>query len=145
MKTIFRRIIKDIKQWYVVIIAIIIYSVIVKFVFDAFCPFLIFSGIPCAGCGMTRAVYHIVAGDIKKGLELNPVAPLWMLLGLYCVWIRYIKGNKIKELSLLLGIAGVITFGVYIYRMVVYFPDTPPLIYFEDNILIKIFKMCFNA
>jgi hypothetical protein len=40
------------------------------------CPFRRLLGIPCAGCGMTRALAHLAVGDWRSALALHPLAPL---------------------------------------------------------------------
>lgn len=37
-----------------------------------FCPFEALTGIPCPGCGMTRAILNLVAGDIGGAAAYNP-------------------------------------------------------------------------
>jgi len=53
------------------------------------------TGIPCPGCGATRAIVHLLHGDASAGLAMNPLAalvavsfvgagllaPLWVALG----------------------------------------------------------------
>ena len=38
------------------------------------CPFALFSGKPCPGCGITRAAHALFQGDLQRAAELNPVA-----------------------------------------------------------------------
>lgn len=40
----------------------LVYYQIVHSVFDAFCPMLVLTGIPCAGCGLTRAALYLLRG-----------------------------------------------------------------------------------
>jgi len=37
-----------------------------------FCPFEAVTGIPCPGCGMTRAMLSLIAGDIGSASASNP-------------------------------------------------------------------------
>lgn len=37
-----------------------------------FCPFEALTGVPCPGCGMTRAILSLVAGDIGGAAAYNP-------------------------------------------------------------------------
>lgn len=38
------------------------------------CPFYNTTGHPCPGCGMTRAIHHIVTGDLIKAVVYHPVS-----------------------------------------------------------------------
>ncbi len=37
-----------------------------------FCPFKVITGIPCPGCGMTRAMTSLIQGDFINAALLNP-------------------------------------------------------------------------
>ncbi len=41
-----------------------------------FCPLRFLLGIPCPGCGMTRALAHLARGEWRPALALHPLAPL---------------------------------------------------------------------
>ncbi|MBK6516319.1 MAG: DUF2752 domain-containing protein [Polyangiaceae bacterium] len=38
------------------------------------CPTAIISGMPCPGCGMTRAALALAHGDVHRACSLNPLA-----------------------------------------------------------------------
>jgi hypothetical protein len=40
------------------------------------CPLRLFTGIPCPGCGMTRAFAHLAKGEWSAALHDHPLAPL---------------------------------------------------------------------
>ena len=44
------------------------------------CPFLHYLGVPCPGCGLTRATYWLLRGDIRTALTFHAFAPLSLLL-----------------------------------------------------------------
>ena len=47
------------------------------------CPFLSLTGIPCPGCGMTRALCHLLQGNFRVAFSYNPlvfVLPLYLFL-----------------------------------------------------------------
>jgi Protein of unknown function (DUF2752) len=48
------------------------------------CPFLHITGIPCPGCGLTRATYLLLRGDIHASLTFHAFAPI-VLLGIAVV------------------------------------------------------------
>jgi hypothetical protein len=39
----------------------------------AFCPFRMWSGLPCPGCGLTRSVVALVQGDPAASLHFHPL------------------------------------------------------------------------
>lgn len=136
-----KRIIKDIKDFYPAMILFAVYNVMVRRVFHAFCPFLIVTGFPCAGCGMTRAVCCILKGQLERGMSLNPAAPLWIAFLIYFFTERYIIGNTPRICKIILGVVILITFAIYIFRMINFFPGNPPLVFYENNIISNIFRV----
>jgi len=59
------------------------------------CPFRRFVGLPCPGCGSTRAVLALLQGDVAAALALNPLAvflvfvgPLAWYFGRHRTWSR---------------------------------------------------------
>ena len=135
IRIVFGRIWKDIKSLWFAFFLLMLYNVIVRKVFHAFCPQLILTGFPCAGCGMTRAVFYILTGRFTRGMKLNPAAPLWILfLGWLCI-NRYLRGVRSVNTSLWLGLVCAVTFGIYLYRMMHFFPGEPPMVYYRNNVL----------
>ena len=57
------------------------------------CPFKFVTGLPCPGCGGTRAVMALLHGQILEAIYLNPlsvllvvlaiIAPLWLFIDCY--------------------------------------------------------------
>ena len=137
MQKILQRLIQDIKDYYVGVLLFIGYSIVVRHVFHAFCPMLIITGIPCAGCGMTRAICCILTGQLQRGMDLNPAAPFWIVW--FVLWgiERYIFGRNRKWILYLLAFVCVITLLIYIIRMSTQFPSYPPMTYYRGNILSK--------
>ena len=43
------------------------------------CPLLHTLGIPCPGCGLTRATYFLLHGDIRTSLTYHAFAPFFLL------------------------------------------------------------------
>lgn len=135
LRNIAERILKDIKEygWAAVIFAV--YYIIVHLTNSAFCPLIQIAGLPCAGCGMTRAFLFMVRGELARAFYIQPMAYVIIAFVLYCGFFRYIKGSRIrgfKPLFILL-VSSVLLF--YIIRMYLHFPDRVPYVYAADNIL----------
>lgn len=133
--TVYGRIATDICQYKIAILFFLLYNIVVRVIFHAFCPSLIVYGVPCAGCGMTRAVYYILTGSVSRGMALNPAAPLWIILISYLLINRYILGRKGKLLYPMLIVVCIVTMGIYIYRMMYEFPGDPPMVRYKNSIL----------
>lgn len=135
IKEIGNRIWKDIRQFSPAAVIFVVYYVIVHLRYGAFCPLLIATGIPCAGCGLTRAGLFLLQGQFVKAAYINPaIFPIIMLI-LYGGFFRYICGKKIKGLSVILGflIGGMLI--LYGVRMYLYFPNRAPYVYYQRNVL----------
>lgn len=46
------------------------------------CYFTQLTGLPCPGCGMTRAASAWMRGDISAALRLHPFSPLLIIIGI---------------------------------------------------------------
>lgn len=139
IQAIVKRLWSDLKNFRFAILALVLYNVLVRSVFHAFCPQLILTGFPCAGCGMTRAVFYILTGRFARGMRLNPAAPLWILFLGWFFANRYVRGARPKRVAMWLGLVCAATLVIYLYRMLHYFPGEPPMVYYRNNILRRIF------
>ena len=127
-----------------IILIFTVYYMIVHAVFHAFCPVVIITGFPCAGCGMTRAVFYLCTGRFVRSWQLNPMAfPVIMFIG-YCMVCRYFLGKKIKGFKTGLVILGLGMLTAYIYRMYTVFPNRPPYTYTSGNFLEKSFPVLYS-
>ena len=128
------RIVGDFKEAGIVLLLFLVYYLIMDVLFDAFCPFLIMGGIPCAGCGLTRAVIFLAKGQVIRAFRINPSVFLILIFLLYCGYFRYIKGRKVKRLGAALGVLILCMLVIYVCRMYLYFPDRVPYVYKSDNL-----------
>jgi hypothetical protein len=88
---------------------------------------------------LTRAMYLLVTFRFKRSMSMNPSVLVWLVLILYIIYTRYIKGNyNRKKVQILLAFTCIITLAIYIYRMVNYFPSYPPMVYYKNNIIMRI-------
>ena len=135
MKAAVKRLWKDVYDYKIGILAFLLYDITVHMAFHAFCPLVLFAGLPCAGCGMTRAMFFLITGQFARSWALHPMAFPVLLFLLYCVMARYLMGKRVWGFK-----AGVILlcFGmlaVYGYRMCAVFPKRPPYVYTGGNFL----------
>lgn len=132
------RIAGDIKQYGIAGVLLFIYTVVVNLVFHAFCPLVIFCGLPCPGCGITRAAVCIVTGRWRQAWRLNPVIFPIVLTALYFAWNRYLLGIRAKGIKWCLMLDAALLIIIYLVRMYLYFPDREPYVYVEDNVLARL-------
>lgn len=129
---------RDIKEYRLFILAFVIYDAAVQVLFGAFCPMVIVAGLPCPGCGMTRAVFYFATGQFEKGWQMNPLGILWFALAVYFAVMRYWFGKEAKgELQIGGGLAACML-ALYLYRMYRFFPGELPVCYMEGNLLERI-------
>jgi hypothetical protein len=59
-----------------------------------FCPFKALTGIPCPGCGMTRAMLSVTKGDFRGAFGYNPFS----FFLLFMVVVSIIPGRQAEKL-----------------------------------------------
>ena len=138
MPVIWKRIKQDIRQHGTGILAVVVLYFGMHALFDAFCPSVIVTGFPCPGCGMTRAVLYLLRGQFQRAWELNPAAFFWCVWALWFAFERYIRGRKCKGLTWMLTGTALFMIIVYMIRMVRFFPNRPPYVYTENNVLARL-------
>ena len=80
------------------------------------CPMKMIFGIPCAGCGLTRAMLSFFSGNIEQAIAYHP---LFFLVGtelVYLIFRRHFKLNSKTELAILI-VTLILFIVTYIYRM----------------------------
>jgi|SRR4030095_6914003 Protein of unknown function (DUF2752) len=60
------------------------------------CPFLKVTGLPCPGCGLTRALFFLIKGDLKTSLTYHAFAPLF-LLGFLVVAVASVLPDRTRQ------------------------------------------------
>ena len=139
IETVYGRIMTDVKEYGMAVVALFIYTVVVNLVFRVFCPLVIFTGFPCPGCGITRASVCLLAGRWGQAWQLNPVVFPVMAAAVYFAVNRYLLGKKARGFRWMIIAVFVLLLAVYCIRMYLYFPERVPYIYTHDNILARMF------
>lgn len=114
---------------------IIVFAVI--FIGDS-CIIRNITGLPCPSCGMTRAYFAFFKGDIKTAFFYHPL--FWLVPIIFIsLTSKKVRNNKPILCSFI-----AIFLSVYIIRMILYFPHTPPLDYNSDSYLSVVWKIIVN-
>jgi hypothetical protein len=86
------------------------------------CPFFHALGIPCPGCGLTRASLALFHGDLKQSIALHAFAPIF-LAGLAVVTCSAVVPQRQREriairtesLERYTGITSLLLIGLFLY------------------------------
>lgn len=126
---------KDIRTYKALLLALILYDGAAMLCFGAFCPVVIVTGLPCPGCGMTRAVFYLITGQFAKSWAVHPMGILWTALAVCFLLSRYWFAKPTKVILQAGGVLAVCMLALYLYRMYCCFPGGPPMVYREGNLL----------
>jgi len=132
------RIRTDIRQYWKAAVAFCMYVLSVQTLFGRFCPMLLFCGLPCPGCGMTRAFFLVLQLRFAEAYQMHPLVYGWIALGIVFCVRRYVMGKEVKSLQKYVIVLLAVMVVFYIYRMIWIFPNQEPMTYFEGNLLWKI-------
>ena len=125
---------QDVTVWSPAIILFFIYHEVMIHLFNASCPLILLLGIPCPGCGMTRAIAMVLSFQFEKAIYLNPVSFLWVAFIVYFIVSRYFLTYNKRLIYIFLSIVLVLTFARYIYGMLMYYPHRVPYVYTRRNL-----------
>lgn len=141
MKSILSRITKDIKECRIAILAFAGYMLLSTLFFHEVCPQLIVTGLPCPGCGLTRAGVLLLQGRFLDAFHMHAFIYVWFAFALYFLYNHYIRQRRIKygmQIIIVLILAMLI---YYICRMVMYFPEREPMIWSKHTSLIDVRRL----
>lgn len=125
---------KDIKRGWPALAALAVYCTVTQLLFGTVCPVALATGYPCPGCGLTRSFALLVTFRWADALAFHACIVLWVGLGVYVFFRRYVFEKKGFPLAVFLAVCAV-TVVYYVWRMVNYYPSQAPLIYREKNLL----------
>jgi hypothetical protein len=108
---------------------------------DTICFFKIYTGLPCPGCGMTRAFIAVSRGYYQESFYWHPLW-IWAIIGplLYAI-IPYCSNKAEWHRKWLVRITLIACLLVYFIRMLLLFPHTAPMDFNDRAIVLLIFKV----
>lgn len=142
-----------------VILVLLLFLLVLLEVLGTSCFFASILGIPCPGCGSSRAFLLLLQGQFGQAIRMHPLilVSLAILIAVPSYFIWAWQARKKDEdwqppLSpraariLLFSLAGLYLL-VYLVRMILYFPHEEPMCYREDSLwgrLILLIRHIFN-
>lgn len=140
LQRIFARVFKDVKKIIIPVAGIIVYMIPAQLIFHTTCPFAIFTGLPCPGCGITRALLLVLQFRFAEAAQMNFTIYLWIALAVFFVIYRYIleKDNFPNAIFIPIGLTMLV---LWIYRMITVFPGPAPMEYRQLNIIRLIYNL----
>ncbi len=121
-------------RWAVVLL--VVYFAGMYACFGSLCPFTVLTGLPCPGCGLTRAGVMLLTLDFAGAFRIHPF--IYGVVGSVVVFFieRFGLGKDEAVWALrLLIFCGIGMCLFYVWRMYRYFPDVEPMIYYHHNVL----------
>lgn len=137
-KKVLKRLRKDIREFGIAGLLLAVYMAAADRLWGAFCPVRMITGLPCPGCGITRAAILLLTGRWRQAWQMHPMIYPIMLAVLYFVVSRYLLGRKAAGMKWIAAGIAVMLLAVYIQRMGQYFPNRSPYLYEDGNILEKL-------
>ncbi len=113
---------------------------LVVFVYQ--CPIRAVFGIPCPGCGMTRALTCLLHGDLQASFYYHPILIPTGIAAIIVLYALVRQQEKLMGITLLIWAAAMI--GVYIWRMIAFFPADPMLAN-ENGLIFRLMNLIQNA
>lgn len=107
------------------------------------CPIKLFTGVSCAGCGMSRAYFSLLHLNFRDAFYYHPLFPCPVIF--IAVYIMTKFGFPQKAAKAIYGVMIFLFIVVYIYRMVT--PYDGNIVVFEpqNGLIFKAIKYIFSA
>ena len=127
---------QDIKSAKWAVILLTAYFAFLKIFLHSLCPVVLMTGLPCPGCGLTRAGFRVLRLDFYGAFKIHPFIFGVIALAVIFAAERYVLQRKKMTVTTWFACFMIVGMAVfYIYRMVHYFPDIPPMTYYRHNLL----------
>ena len=99
------------------------------------CPIQSVTGLPCPGCNMKTSLYYLLQFKFSESIYYHALL-IPTIVVFVCILFNYKNQERIKKLLIIWAILMIL---YYIYRMLVYFPNSP-MVYDKNNLIYFIFR-----
>jgi len=131
-------ILKKLLLWTIILSAI---SYLLMRLTGTICYFKALYGIPCPGCGMSRAVYFLIKLKLKKSFYYHPLLLLSILAFTVFLGQKNRFLSKIYNSNLFWNLLLIIFILTWIIRIFIYFPYSAPMDFNKSSLVFKLFKL----
>ena len=130
------RFLADIIRYRKGIVAAGVVCLVLQLAFQTVCPMRLLTGLPCPGCGLTRAFLAFFSGNPAKAWSCHPLfAAVLIGIPLFAI-LRYITPEHFRFFRLYAALVLAAAILLYLYRMATLFPDTEPMLFYKDDMLV---------
>jgi hypothetical protein len=127
------------------LLGMVLFAVVTWLISGTSCIWRATLGLPCPGCGLTRSVLALLAGDWLRSWQMHPLTiPLALAMLYYLLKLvnpRFhmaAKSEKRAMISLIIAFLA-----VYAVRMVLLFPDQAPMVWNPDSVIGRLLHLIF--
>lgn len=99
------------------------------------CPIQTLTGLPCPGCNMKTSLYYLLQFKFSESIYYHALL-IPTIVVFVCILFNYKNHERIKKLLMIWAVLMIL---YYIYRMIVYFPNSP-MVYDKNNLIYFIFR-----
>ena len=126
--------------WFLFIFATTVY-ILFAYAFgnESICIFKVYAGLPCPGCGMTRAFIALGKGHVQEAFYWHPLWPFVIIGPILYGYFDHVKVHRNKKTPLI-WIALILFVGTYAFRMYLYFPHQPPMDFNTHSYFYRIYE-----
>lgn len=135
---------KDIRLSISLGLAFVVYGLLIWFTGnDSVCVVKVYTGLPCPGCGMTRAFLAAFKTQWGQAFYWHPLWP-WILFGplVYAGLLKFYPNSE-KGRSRMIWMTLAAFCIIYVLRMMWLFPHTAPMDFNDKSIMFSIYKFLF--
>ncbi len=128
------------RRYGVVLLFLAVYLTVSYFFTGSPCVFRLLTGVPCPGCGLTRAFFALFRFDFGQAFFFHPFIFLLIPIAVFILVEGGIRGKPLKKYYPLFIAAAACFFLLYILRMICLFPGDQPMAYDRSSILGRILE-----